>query len=168
MVDFAPMASTQGESEQPLQRREVAVFIVRVLAILTACWAVVGLLLAPALPGGGGTAVLAWALLTLLPLGVFIGTRLRGAYAGAIVRLLVFRPLWYAQFFVLLLAPVGAVAALAGLPFGRASEAGRVAVVVAGVFVALVALAGYAGSRRLEVRRLVAAFPVSPPGSRVS
>jgi predicted MPP superfamily phosphohydrolase len=141
----------------------VAAFVVLVLAILTACWAVVGSLLAPALPGGGWTVVAAWALLTPVPLAVFILTRVRGAYPGTAIRLLVFRPLWYAQFFVLVLAPAGIVGALAGLPVGHAGGAGRAAVLVAGAaFVALV-IAGYAGSRRLEVRRLVAAFPDLPP-----
>lgn len=144
------------------QRRAVAAFIATVLAILTACWAVVGLLVAPVLPGGGWTAALAWALLTLVPLAVFILTRSLGLYAGAALRLFVFRPLWYAQFFVLLLAPLGVVAALMGLPFGRAGEAGRTAILVAGALLAVGAVAGYFGSRRLEVRRLIAAFPGLP------
>ena len=55
-----------------------------------------------------------------VPLGVFIVTRWRGIYPGAGVRTWVFRPLWYAQLTVLLLAPVGAAGALAGLPFGHA------------------------------------------------
>lgn len=144
------------------QRREVATFIAIVLAVLTACWLAVGALLAPLLPGGAPTAVLIYVLLTLVPLAVFIATRAAGVYAGAAVRLLVFRPLWYAQFFVLLLAPVGVAAALAGLPFGRAGVAGRAAVLGAGVLLVALWVAGYVGSRRLEVRRLVAAFPGLP------
>ena len=76
------------------QRREVATFIAIVLAVLTACWLAVGALLAPLLPGGAPTAVLIYVLLTLVPLAVFIATRAAGVYAGAAVRLLVFRPLW--------------------------------------------------------------------------
>jgi predicted MPP superfamily phosphohydrolase len=93
---------------------------------------------------------------------VFLLTRALGLYAGAAVRLLVFRPLWYAQCFVLLLAPVGLAGTLAGLPFGSAAAAGRAAVLAAGLLVAVLWVAGYVGSRRLEVRRLVAAFPDLP------
>jgi predicted MPP superfamily phosphohydrolase len=145
------------------QRRAVAAFVVRVLAVLTACWAAVGLLLAPVLPGGVWTAALAWILFTLAPIAVFILTRSRSVYPGTWVRLLVFRPLWYAQFFVLLVAPVGIVGVVAGLPFGHAGEVGRAAVLAAGAAVAVFALAGYFGSRRLEVRRLVVTRPDLPP-----
>jgi uncharacterized protein len=75
---------------------------------------------------------------------------------------LVFRPLWYAQFFVLLLAPLGAVGALLGLPFGAAGGAARATLAVGGSALLLVALAGYAGSRRLEVRRLAVTLPDLP------
>jgi len=143
-------------------RRAVAVFVARVLAILTACWAVVGALAAPALPGGGWTAVGAWALFTLVPLGAFILTRARGVYPGARVRVWVFRPLWYAQFFVLLLAPVGVAGALVGWPFGVAGPAARGALAVAGAGLVGLAAAGYAGSRRLVVRRLAVTLPGLP------
>ena len=144
------------------QRREVATFVVVVLAVLTACWLVLAVLLAPLVPGGGATVVLVYALLTEIPLGVFILTRVLGLYAGAALRLLVFRPLWYAQFVVLLLAPLGVLGALAGLLFGRAAEVGRGALLAGGVLVVVLWVAGYVGSRRLDVRRLVAAFPDLP------
>jgi hypothetical protein len=149
-------------SEARRTRRAVAVFVVRVLAILTGCWTVIGTVTAPVLPGGGWTAAAVWALFTLLPLGLFITTRARGIYPGALVRVLVFRPLWYAQFFVLLLAPVAVLAALAGLPFGAAGGAARAALAVAAAAWALAALAGYVGSRRLAVRRLAASLPDLP------
>lgn len=144
------------------QRREVATFVVVVLAVLTGGWLAVAVLMAPLLPGGGATAGLLYTLFTLVPLAVFILTRALGVYAGAAVRVLVFRPLWYAQVFVLLVAPVGIVGTLAGLPFGHGTAAGRAAVLGAGVLVAVLWVAGYAGSRRLEVRHLVAAFPDLP------
>ncbi len=144
------------------QRRQVATFVVVVLAVLSGCWLLVAALLAPLLPGGGATAVLIYVLCTLVPLAAFILTRALGVYAGAAVRLLVFRPLWYAQFFVLLLAPVAIAGTLAGLPFGRAEAAGRWAVLGGGLLVVALWVAGYFGSRRLEVRRLVAAFPGLP------
>ena len=115
-----------------------------------------------ALPGGLKTAAAAWTLFTLVPLGVFILTRWRGVYPGPAVRIWVFRPLWYAQLAILLLAPVGAAAALAGLPFGHAGAAARAALLVAGAAIAVLVLAGYAGSRRLETRRLTVALPDLP------
>jgi len=145
-------------------RRAIARFVVWVLGILTACWAVVGVAAAPLVPGGVWTAAAAWALLTLVPLGLFILTRLWKIYPGALVRLLVFRPMWYAQFFMLLLAPPTVVAAVLGLPFGAAGGAARTVLGVAGVALALVALAGYAGSRRLEIRRIAVTVPGLPAG----
>jgi len=156
------MAGTGMPAERSLERRRIARFVVAVLGVLTACWLVVAVLLGPLVPGGAATVVLVYALLTEIPLGVFILTRLLGLYAGAALRLLVFRPLWYAQFAVLLLAPLGVVGALAGLPFGRAGDAGRAAVLAGGALAAGLWVAGYAGSRRLEVRRLVASFPDLP------
>ena len=156
------MTGTGMPAEAARERRRIAAFVLIVLAVLTASWAVVGALAAPLLPGGASTVTLIYLLFTLVPLGVFILTRALGVYAGAALRLLVFRPLWYAQFFVLLLAPVALVAALAGLPFGRAAAWGRAAELGAGVLVTVLWVAGYVGSRRLEVRRLVAAFPDLP------
>ena len=156
------MTGTGMPSEEVRQRRQIAAFVVIVLTVLTACWLVLAVLLAPLVPGGGASVVLVYALLTEVPLGVFILTRALGLYAGAAVRLLVFRPLWYAQFVVLLLAPLGIAGVVAGLPFGRATAAGRAAVLAGGVVVVVLWVAGYVGSRRLEVRRLVAAFPDLP------
>ncbi len=155
-----------GPSPRPesgaLPRSAVARFVATVLAILTACWALVGVLAAPALPGGLLTAAGAWMLFTLVPLGVFILTRWRGIYPGAAVRLWVFRPLWYAQLAILLLAPVGAAAALAGLPFGHAGAAARFALGAAAAALTGLVLAGYAGSRRLQTRRLTVTLPGLP------
>ena len=154
---------TSSAAERPVsERRAIARFVSLVLAILTTCWAVVGLLAAPALPGGGWTAAGAWALLTIVPLALFITTRARRAYPGALVRVLVFRPMWYAQLFVLPLAPLGLAAALAGLPFGVAGGAGRAALAAGAVLLFSAALAGYAGSRRLFVRRLTVTLPGLP------
>jgi len=155
-------ASEPGPDEARRARRAIASFVVRVLAILTACWAVVGVTAAPALPGGAWTAAGAWALLTLVPLGVFIGTRARRIYPGALVRVLVFRPLWYAQLFVLPLAALSVAGALLGLPFAAAGVAARVALASGAAALVLAALAGYAGSRRLEVRRITVALPDLP------
>jgi predicted MPP superfamily phosphohydrolase len=143
-------------------RRSIARFVLRALAILTACWVVVGTASAPLLPGRGWAAAGVWALLTLVPLAVFVLTRARGIYPGALVRVLVFRPLWYAQFFVLLVAPLGVVGALLGLPFGAAGAAARVGLAAGAAVLLLIVLAGYVGSLRLEVRRLAVTLPDLP------
>jgi hypothetical protein len=155
------MTSTPVDPTRP-SRRAMVRFVAWVLAILTSCWAAVGVLAAPALPGRGWTAAAAWLLFTFVPLGLFIGMRARRAYPGAVVRVLVFRPMWYAQLFVLLLAPVGVAAAVVGLPFGAAGPAGRAALAVGAALLLLAAVAGYAGSQRLHVRRLVVSLPDLP------
>ena len=158
------MTESGGEAGgTPGMRRAIARILVRVLAILTACWAVVGAAAAPWLPAGGWSAAAAWVLFTLVPLGVFIGTRAWRIYPGALVRVLVFRPLWYAQFFVLVLAPLVVTGAAIGLPLGAPGAGARAALAAGGALLAAVALAGYAGSRRLEVRRLAVSLPDLPP-----
>jgi predicted MPP superfamily phosphohydrolase len=157
------MAGTGMPAQNAPERRQVAAFVAIVLAVLSGCWLAVSALASPLLPGGAWTAALLYVLFTLIPLAVFIATRALGVYAGALVRVLIFRPLWYAQFFVLLLAPLGLAAALVGLPLGHAAGAGRAAVAGGGALLALFWIAGYVGSRRLEVRRLVAVFPELPP-----
>jgi predicted MPP superfamily phosphohydrolase len=134
-----------------------------VLAILALCWTSVGLLLAPVVPGHGRTIVAAALLLGALPFATLVTVMTRGLYPGTAVRLFVFRPFWYAQFTVLFLTIVGLAAALAGSPFGHAAEAGRGAILVAGALFVVMFVAGYFGSRTLEVRRFVAALPGLPP-----
>jgi uncharacterized protein len=125
---------------------------------------VVGCVLAPVVPGGGATVLAAALLSTALPLAVLIGTRALGHYPGSVIRLLVFRPFWYALFGVLLLTLASAAGALLGAPFGRAAEAARVALLSVAALFALGSVAGYAGSRRLDIRRLVATLPGLPEG----
>ena len=138
--------------------------VTMLLAILAGAWSVAGTVLAPVLPGGGWTVLGAALALTAVPFATLIGTRLRRAYPGAFVRLFVFRPFWYAQFLVLLVTLTSTGGALLGLPFGRAAEAGRLAAVATVALFGLAAIAGYFGSRRLEVRRFVATLPGLPSG----
>lgn len=138
------------------------VFLALLLTLLTTCWYVVGSVLAPIVPGGGWTVLAAALLLTALPLATLIGTRALGHYPGAFIRLVVFRPFWYAMFAVLLLTLASAAGAVAGAPFGRAAEAARVALLVTTTIVVVGAAAGYLGNRRLEVRRFVATLPGLP------
>ena len=138
------------------------VFLALLLTLLTTCWYVVGCVLAPIIPGGAWTVLTAALLTTALPLATLIGTRALGHYPGSVIRLLVFRPFWYAMFAVLLLTLASAAGALAGAPFGRAVETARVALLATTTIVVVGATAGYMGSRRLEVRRFVATLPGLP------
>jgi len=138
------------------------VFIALLLTLLTTCWYVVGRVLAPIVPGGAWTVLAAALLLTALPLATLIGTRTLGYYPGSFIRLLVFRPFWYAMFAVLLLTLASAAGALLGAPIGRAAEAARVALLATTAIGVVGAVAGYAGSRRLEVRRFAATLPGLP------
>lgn len=120
---------------------------------LAACWGVVGALLAPGLPGGW-LAIGAAALLSFAPLAVFLRSRGSGGrYPGALTRLLLFRGFLYAQLTLPLLAAGGLVGAVGGAAAGvSAGRGGRVVLAAVAVAALLLALAGWAGTRRLRVR----------------
>jgi len=154
MTPPAPAARRRG-------RRRGASFL-QILALwLLGWWGIVGALLAPVMPGRWAGA-LALAVVTSLPLGMFL-LRGRGKYPGAAFRLLVARPFWYVQLALPVVGTAGAVGALAGLPFGAAGIAGRWALAGAAAFYAAVMAAGYVGSRRMTVTPLVATIPDLPP-----
>ena len=124
------------------------------LVILTLIWAPLGTVLAPRLPGGWAGVVALAVLCTPVPLAALLRLRSARHYPGRLFRLAVLRPFWYLQLLLLLLGPVVAFGLLLGLAMGDARHGGEVALVsTAGVF-ALAMLMGYAGSRRLRVRRL--------------
>jgi predicted MPP superfamily phosphohydrolase len=137
------------------------------LAILVlmnaAWWLVLGPLLAPIVPGGW-IGILAAALLLLLPLAVVVRGFRVGWYPSARTRVWLIRPFVYGQLFLPLLAGAGLVGLVAGWPLGAAARSGRWAVAVAGVVLLLVAAWGWAGTRRLVVRRLELALEALPPG----
>lgn len=138
--------------------------VVAVLLLWTgACWLVVGGLLHGVLPGGWAT-VLAAALLTVAPVAALARALGGGAYPSAATRLWVFRPFWYAQLMVPLVAVAGLAGALAGLPFGVAGRAGRGAMAGAAASLVVLGLWGYAGTRRLAVRRMDLEMPGLPEG----
>lgn len=141
------------------QRRALTV----VLAIFGGSWVIVGALLAPAVGGWRsiGGAVL---LFTVLPLAVFLRSRTGDHYPGAAIRLLVFRPMWYAQLLLILSALGGGASALLGAPFGAAATSGRAAIAIVAIVFFVLAIAGDAGSRRLVVTRLAVTLPSLPPG----
>jgi len=138
-----------------------------VIAVLLAWtgtwWLALGLLLHPVLPGGW-LSIAAAALLTLAPVPMLVRGFAGGAYPSARTRIWIYRPFWYVQLFVPLLAVAGLAGALAGLPFGVAGPSGRWAMATVAAGLLVLAVWGYAGTRRLVVRRLDVPVPGLPPG----
>ena len=136
----------------------------RVVAIgaawMSAWWLIIGLLLAPVLPGHWLPVVLA-AFLAALPL-LFLGRGFAGAYPSAAVRMFIFRPFWYVQMGLPLIASAGVLGFLAGAPFGSAVSGGRWGLLLMAAAFAVAIVAGYVGSRWLQVRELEASFPDLP------
>jgi len=96
---------------------------------------------------------------------VFLRSRRElGRYPGALTRLVLFRGFLYAQLALPLLAGGGVLGAVLGAPFGAAGRGGRLGLLAVAVAASLVALAGWAGSRRLRVRHFRAEWPDLPPG----
>ncbi|HEY9423002.1 MAG TPA: metallophosphoesterase [Thermoanaerobaculia bacterium] len=136
--------------------------IVVVVAWMSLWWAIIGALLVPVLPGYGLPVLLA-ALVAAAPMLVFGRMRTKGGYPSAAIRLWVFRPFWYVQLSLPLIAAGGVLGFLAGAPFGVAASAGRWMLLIAASIFAVAAVAGYAGSRWLRVQELDAHFPDLPP-----
>jgi predicted MPP superfamily phosphohydrolase len=103
-------------------------------------------------------------MLTAVPLTAFLRRQRRREYPGAMVRLFVYRPFWYAQLLVLFAGLAGVAGILVGAPFGAAVIVARWMVAAATLLYALGVAAGWVGSRRLHVRRLRATFPELPAG----
>ncbi|MFL5574932.1 MAG: metallophosphoesterase [Gemmatimonadaceae bacterium] len=130
---------------------------------LLACWGIVGALAAPVVPGGW-LAVLGAAVLSTLPLGALVWGRRGGHYPGRFFRLLVLRPFWYAQLLLPLLAVAGLLGAAGGAFFGSAGTVGRWALGLTAVAYVVLMFFGWAGSRQLVVKKLLATWPDLPPG----
>lgn len=139
------------------QRTALTVF----LSVFVGSWVIVGALLAP-MAGGWATIAAAALALTVMPLVVLFRSRGSSHYPGKAIRLLVFRPMWYAQLLLILSALGGLAAAIGGLPFGAAGRSGRDAIALIAIVYTLFALVGYAGSRRLVVAPLTVTLPSLP------
>jgi uncharacterized protein len=147
---------------RPRQRRPLSrggSLFGRVLALLGAGWLAVGALLAPLAPGGWLTIGAAMLGLTVVPLASFVGRQRRRETPGALVRLLVYRPFWYAQLLVLFAGTAAILGIVVGAPFGASSSVGRWMIAAAAILFSIGTIAGWIGSRWLHVRRLTAAFP---------
>jgi predicted MPP superfamily phosphohydrolase len=132
-----------------------------VVAWMGLWWAILGALLAPVLPGSGLPVLIA-ALVAPAPILVFFRMRSRGSYPSAAVRVWVFRPFWYVQLGLPLIAVGGVIGFLAGAPFGAAMSTGRWGLLIAASIFAFAAVAGYIGSRWLQVKEMDAPFPDLP------
>jgi predicted MPP superfamily phosphohydrolase len=138
-------------------------FLVVLAVWLALWWSIIGALLAPVLPGGWG-AVAALVALTTLPLPIIVRGRRAGRVASAAERVWLLRPFVYTQLLLPLAATAGLLGALGGAAFGAAGAAGRGAMAVAAGAFAVLALCGYAGSRRLVRTDIVARWDDLPPG----
>jgi predicted MPP superfamily phosphohydrolase len=99
---------------------------------------------------------------TGLPLAAFIRKQRRREYPSALVRLLVYRPFWYAQLLVLFVGFAAIAGVIVGAPFGASGAVGRWMVGAAAAVYGVGIVAGWIGSRWLHVRRLTATFPSLP------
>ena len=114
------------------------------------------------LPGGWLAVALLFTVL-MVPAFAFVRSMTLGNAPSAFTRLFVIRPFWYAQLTLPLLAGAGLVGALIGWPFGMAVMGGQWAVLGVGTVFLLMALVGWVGSRRLQVRHFSATFDTLPP-----
>jgi uncharacterized protein len=139
----------------------------RVLTVVVlwnaACWTVIGLLVAPVVPGGAASIVAA-AALALLPIVALARSFGGGHYPSAAMRMFLFRPFWYAQLLLPLLAVAGIIGAIVGAIAGNAGGIGRTFLAVTAIAYVVMMLAGYVGSRRLRVRTLELPFEQLPVG----
>jgi len=132
-----------------------------VLSIFAGSWVIVGLLLAPVV-GGWRTIAAAVVLFTVLPLAIFFRSRGSDHYPGKAMRLLVFRPMWYAQLLLILCALGGVIGAIAGAPFSATGVVGRTALIGVAIVYGILAVAGYGGSRKLVSLPLTVTLPTLP------
>ena len=116
------------------------------------CWIVIGVLIAPVVPGGW-LSVAALALLGATPILALVRGFGRRVYPSAATRVFVIRPFWYLQLLLPLVAALGLTGAIGGAIFGAAGAAGRAAVAFGATLFAIVMGLGYLGSRRLVVVR---------------
>lgn len=128
-----------------------------------ALWLVLGTLLSPLLPGGW-RAVAAMALPMLLPIAALAHGFSGDGDPSPFTRVWVYRPFWYGQLFLPLLAAAGLLGLLAGLPFGMSQPAGRWAVAGMGLVLVAASVWGYAGTRRLVVRPVDVCYADLPRG----
>ena len=120
---------------------------------MLACWAIIGTLLAPVIPGGW-LSVIAIALVVTSPLIALVRGFTRDRYRTAFTRVWVMRPFWYVQLLLPLVATAGLLGAIGGAFFGMAGHVGRVAMAVTACILFAIGLWGFIGAHRLVVNRI--------------
>jgi predicted MPP superfamily phosphohydrolase len=167
MTTSDPLALDSAVASAPARRPASNPGRTRILRIgllwMAAWWAVLGALLAPILPGGW-LPVLLVALLAAAPLVHYVLRGRNGDYPGAAYRIWVLRPFFYTQMGLPLLGTIALLGVLLGLPFGTGATAGRWALALGAAGFAAALVAGYLGSRQLQVRRLDARLSDLPAG----
>ncbi|MGH7617141.1 MAG: metallophosphoesterase [Gemmatimonadaceae bacterium] len=133
----------------------------RAVAYFVAAWGTLAVLAAGVFPGAAAL-VTALAAYCTIPLFVFMRRRGWSFYPNAAFRLLVVRPLLYANLLLPFVAGAGILGALIGLVFGHALVAGRIAALTVFAIMGVVLVAGYVGSRWLVVRHVDAFVPDLP------
>ena len=139
----------------------IATIVLRVVTYFVAAWGTI-IALAGGLFPGSRLAASAVAVYMTIPLIVFLRWRGWPFYPGAIFRLFVVRPFWYAQLLLPVVAAAGLAGMIIGLPFGHALLTGQslAGMVLAGMLTVLAL--GYLGSKKLVVREVDAAMPGLP------
>jgi len=132
---------------------QFAGFLIVVLLLTGLSWALAGAVVLDLVPGGWTTLASAWTM-SVVPLFVLVRHFATRSYPSARVRIWVFRPFWYVQLLMLILAVAAATGFLVGLPFGAGDGVARTVVLLAAPSLLLLGIAGYIGSRRLVVREL--------------
>ncbi len=122
---------------------------------------IVGALLHPLLPGGW-TAVGIFIAATLIPIAAILSAFGGFYYPTRAVRLIVFRPFWYAMLIMPLLAIATVIGVTAGFATGDNRLAGYRVVAVVAIAIVFGAIAGFIGSKRLVVRHLSVRLPNLP------
>jgi predicted MPP superfamily phosphohydrolase len=138
-------------------------FLVTVFLWLAVCWGIVGSLAAPVVRGGW-LAVLGAAVLTTLPLAILVWGRRGEHYPGRFFRLLVLRPFWYWQLLLPILAASAVLGMVVGGVAGHALTWGRWTMFLVALAYVVLMFFGWAGSRQLVVKKLLATWPDLPPG----
>jgi predicted MPP superfamily phosphohydrolase len=145
-------------------------FIGTILLLTALCWAMVGSIMAEFIPGGVRTVGVIW-VLSVVPIFVLIRNLATGHYPSAVVRLLLFRVFWYAQLLMLALTIAAFAGFLAGTAFGAPLTGSRIAIMLTAPALVLLALWGYAGTRRLVVNNLTLhprGMPAALDGLRIA
>ena len=157
----APQVARGGRRSRAPRSFPVAPIVTFVALWLGGSALVVGAWIHPVVPGGWLT-LLALLALAIVPVRALIQGFRGAAWPSAATRLWVLRPFWYAMLAFPVLALSTLLGGVVGLPFGASGSAGRWALAAAAALVAVAALVGYVGSRRLVVRGLDVEMPRLP------